>query len=155
MELKLKPLEKGYRLAATRIPELGGGPQGLRPTSLRKERTAQAGSVREKLQTRFSSCYRKKTDAGTVKKHCQVAQRNQKPTESKRKEAKCCFPPPALGSPSRAPYWQSSLPEVSQKSRKVVCRVLGPDTKQSIERWFSGCDNCLVTGTLLHDQNLM
>lgn len=26
MELKLKPLEKGYRLAATRIPELGGGP---------------------------------------------------------------------------------------------------------------------------------
>lgn len=61
MEMKLRLLKKGHKLAGiTTISELQGGPQGLRPKSLRKGMHVQAASVLEKLQTRFSSHYRKK-----------------------------------------------------------------------------------------------
>lgn len=77
MELKLKPLKKGNRLAAKSISELRRVPQGLRPTSLKKRMNVQAGSVTIKELDPVPATGEKepqKTDAARMKKHQQVIQ---------------------------------------------------------------------------------
>ena len=73
-------------MAGTTISKFRRGPQGLRPTYLRKGMHVQVGSVSiRETANQIQLLLQENTDAARVK-HCCVAQRNLKPTGSKRKE---------------------------------------------------------------------
>lgn len=85
-ELKLRLLKKECIWLVLPSLKFRRGPQGLRTTYLRKGMHVRIGSVSiRETANQIQLLLQEKTDAARVK-HCCVAQRNLKPTGSKRKE---------------------------------------------------------------------
>lgn len=84
-ELKLRLLKECIWLVLPSL-KFRRGPQGLRPTYLRKGMHVRVGSVSiRETANQIQLLLQEKTDAARVK-HCCIAQRNLKPAGSKRKE---------------------------------------------------------------------